>query len=546
MQGKIIKYKLSRGMLLFMAAFLLYSLTSPGNLPGDTEIRWSVARQMAGGAGISVEDTFKKTPQSALGIDGRRYSLWNLGQSLCLMPFAGIALALEKLTPIGPEISDLVGQFLASVIFFPLVGALGVWVFYRLAILLGYSERAAFWGAAVLGFATMHFHYSVATHEQSQVALLLLVAVVLIVKNLSKPRFIYAWLFCVVLGLCLLIRATALVMVLPMYMVVVAAEFWAAEAPNKLKVVGKWLLAGFCGTGGFIAETLWYNYIRFGNVFEMGYKRAFESQWVEYNLFASPPLPTLAAMLFSPGKSIFLYNPVLLLVPVIIYAFYRRHKVVTLAIAAAIVGNFVFYSFFTAWAGDYAWSIRYQAVILPFLVLPLVELFDPSTSLRAVSERSESNRRPLKSFGKTVIILIITVSSMIQLASVVYNFNLEFVQNPNRCIFPDNYVWQWSQSHLWKRVENIAKHIAGKRDFSSAKVINEEPVLLKYNRSEETVRFAYCVNFFPFKAKGMQPSTRLFYPLLCFWSILLVGFCVIVFKLIRFDTGERQKTAACL
>jgi len=110
-QAKIIKYKMSRGMLLFMASFLLYSLTSPGNLPGDTEIRWSVARQMVSGKGVSVEDTFKKTTQYALGIDGERYSLWNIGQSLCLLPFAGIALALEKLTPIGPEVSDLVGPW---------------------------------------------------------------------------------------------------------------------------------------------------------------------------------------------------------------------------------------------------------------------------------------------------------------------------------------------------------------------------------------------------------------------------------------------------
>lgn len=310
--------------------------------------------------------------------------------------------------------------------FFPVVGALGVWVFYRLAILLGYSERAAFWGAAVLGFATMHFHYSVVTHEQSQVVLLLLVAVVLIAKNLSKPRFIYAWLLCVMFGLCLLLRASMLVTVLPMCIVAAAAEVWTAEAPNRLKVVGKWLCAGFCGTAGFIAVTLWYNYIRFGNVFEIGYGQALESPWGQYSLFGSSPLPTLAAMLFSPGKSIFLYNPVLLLVPVAIYAFYSRHKVITLAITAAIIGNFVFYSFFTAWAGDYAWSIRYQVVILPFLILPLIELFN----------------RPLKVLAKIGIISIIVVSGVIQLASVVYNFNLEFVQNPNHCIFPDNYVWQ--------------------------------------------------------------------------------------------------------
>jgi hypothetical protein len=246
-------------------------------------------------------------------------------------------------------------------------------------------------------------------------------------------------------------------------------------------------------------------------------------------------------MLFSPGKSIFLYNPVLLLVPVAIYSFYRRHKVVALAMAAAIIGNFLFYSFFMSWAGDYAWSVRYQAEILPFLVLPLVGLFSPSTLSTKLKTGPLRAGRPLKTLGKTVIIFIIVVSCIIQLASVVYNFNLEFVQNPNHSIFPDSYVWQWSQSHLRNRFENIIKHIAGKRDFSSVEVADEEPTLLKYNYSEKVIRDAYSVNFFPFKARTMLPSTRMFYPLLCFWFILLVTFGAVLFKLIQFDTDERQK-----
>ena len=48
------------------------------------------------------------------------------------------------------------------------------------------------------------------------------------------------------------------------------------------------------------------------------------------------------------------------------------------AIASVLVivaTNFVFYSFCTTWAGDYAWGLRYQAAVLGFLVLPLVVLF---------------------------------------------------------------------------------------------------------------------------------------------------------------------------
>jgi hypothetical protein len=77
-RGQITKHKLTGGMLLFTASFLLYSLASPGNLPGDSEIRWSVARQMVRGRAICLEDNYY-TLSYAVAIDGRRYSHYGSG-----------------------------------------------------------------------------------------------------------------------------------------------------------------------------------------------------------------------------------------------------------------------------------------------------------------------------------------------------------------------------------------------------------------------------------------------------------------------------------
>ncbi len=68
------------------------------------------------------------------------------------------------------------------------------------------------------------------------------------------------------------------------------------------------------------------------------------------------------------------------------------------------------------------------------------------------------------------------------------------------------------------------------------KVVDEEPILLKYNHSEESVRRTYTVNFFPFKAESMLPSNskKLFYPLLSLWLILWAGFWVAAIKLAGF------------
>jgi hypothetical protein len=522
--GRITKNKLSAGLFLFTASFLLYSLASPGNLPGDTEIRWSIARQIVRGRGISIEDTCE-TRNYAVGTDGRRYSFYGIGQSIIMLPLAAVGLAMEKAGWINPRTADLSAQFMASVIFFPAIGATLVWLFYRLVLSLGYKKKSALFSSAVLAFATMNFHYSVSTQEQTQVALLLVLAFFLVARCQQRWNFACAWLFCAALGSCLIFRLASSVMVFPVYFVALMSDAFRSDKKNLSRVIVRWLFAGILGTGGFIAVCGWYNYARFGSVFEIGYPLGMATGLGGHKMFESPLIQTLAAMLFSPGKSIFLYNPVFLLFPFCIYSFYRKHKIVTVAASCAVIANFLLYGSYTAWAGDYAWSIRYQAVILPFFVLPLAEMFN----------------KPLKKRTKTAIISIIAVSCVIQAASVVYNFNLEFVQNPNHHLIPDDYVWDWSQSHLRKRFENIFRHISGKRDFSSVKVIDKEPLLLKYNRSEDAVRNAYHLNFFPFKAKSRQATGKLFYPLLCIWIVLLACFFTTVYKLFRFYIRENTK-----
>jgi hypothetical protein len=311
-------------------------------------------------------------------------------------------------------------------------------------------------------------------------------------------------------------------MVLLVYLIIAGAEVIAAEKKLKGAAAARWIAAGCIGTGTFVAVIAWYNYIRFGSILETGNRLATVTTLAGHGLFESAPLPTLAAMLFSPGKSIFLYNPVLILLPLGIYGFYRKNKILAIAMAAAIIANFTFNSFYTTWTGDYAWSLRLQVPVLPFLVLPLAELF--ASKLKAVT--------------KKLIILLVVISAVIQVASVVYNFNLEFVQNPNHCIIPNGWVWDWSQSHLLKRFDNIGRHILNKRDFSSVEVIEEEPAIFKVNHSEQAVRNSYYVNFFPFKAAAMMRSKQVFYMLLSIWLIVLVFFCVSVLKLIKVYLAE--------
>ncbi len=59
-------------------------------------------------------------------------------------------------------------------------------------------------------------------------------------------------------------------MVLPIYLVAVGGEIFESEKTLRARQVGKWLAAGVCGIGGLLVFVGWYNYVRFGSVFESG------------------------------------------------------------------------------------------------------------------------------------------------------------------------------------------------------------------------------------------------------------------------------------
>ena len=77
----------------------------------------------------------------------------------------------------GELSGDRVGEFLASLIFFPAVGALAVLLLH--AIVLDWTEnaRVARWTAVLLGAATMHWELTVNNSEESQVAVCVLAVV---------------------------------------------------------------------------------------------------------------------------------------------------------------------------------------------------------------------------------------------------------------------------------------------------------------------------------------------------------------------------------
>lgn len=107
-----------------------------------------------------------------------------------------------------------------------------------------------------------------------------------------------------------------------------------------------------------VLTLLLYNWIRFNSVFVFGYGD--ES-------FKTNPLIGLAGLLFSPGRSLFLYSPIFLVVIPGLWLFYKNQKSLTIVCATIILAYTLTISTWHSWEGGWTWGSRLLTPITPIL-----------------------------------------------------------------------------------------------------------------------------------------------------------------------------------
>jgi hypothetical protein len=118
-----------------------------------------------------------------------------------------------------------------------------------------------------------------------------------------------------------------------------------------------------------LAILLWLNELRFGSFFEFG-PNAYDRG------FSTPLWVGLYGYLFTPGRSVFLYSPPLILGILAFGRFFRQYRSEAFLFVGIVLTYLVIYSTFGYWAGGWSWGPRYLLPIVPFLTLPVAYWFD--------------------------------------------------------------------------------------------------------------------------------------------------------------------------
>lgn len=359
----------SIGWRLFAFLAGLYILTAAGYLvSGDEETMYRVTRNLAWGQGLAVgqeklvlsaPDGTELMPARPVEIEttsavpgraGALYSKYALGQSILALPLFTLGQLLDPLWPGWPQL----GPRLAVAMLNPLMLAATGWLLFHFVLRLGYSARLAVVITLAFGLSTMAWPYVNTFYPQPAKGFFVLLAAFSFERwRVERTRRWLGWLG-LALAAAVLMRVTALVLLPGLgVMLWLETRSWA----ERLGLA--WPVGAPLGLA--VGLSLFYNWLRFGSPFDSGY---YEVAWT------IPVILGLYGLLFSSGKSIFLYAPLLLLVVGTLPLFFKQHRSLAGLVSLWWVSYLALYAPYNFWTGGFNWGPRFLLPLIPVSLLP--------------------------------------------------------------------------------------------------------------------------------------------------------------------------------
>ncbi|HZR58333.1 MAG TPA: hypothetical protein VFA74_15780 [Terriglobales bacterium] len=362
------------------------------------------------------------------GRGGRLYDWYGIGQPLLMLPidiagtFVGKLPIFDRYDDTDPTPRNIVVTYSTNI----LVTLLTALVCFRFLRMLQFTVRQSVAGVLALLFCTTHLHYMQNMMENNYIMLLTLIGFTFQYEWLRTGNKRSLLIGSAALGLNLLTRlTTGLDLVASGIFLLLVMWFERASARTVWVRFLSYAKTAFpVYTFFFLIDRL-YQFYRFGTWFDT-YVHYFT---IEHRL-QDPTLPPnypfetpfhvgFLGPLFTPEKSIFLFDPLIILTILIVIFAWRRFspgiKAYVLAVSLLLLAYISFYARYTVWSGDFAWGDRYVSTAVEFVAFISVPLL-----LRY--------REQLGKFVWSVGIGLIAISAVIQVASLAFWLPLEIYQ----------------------------------------------------------------------------------------------------------------------
>jgi hypothetical protein len=412
---------------LGLAAFLTALLVQSGDLGSiDTVRRLQTTHSFWTSAPAVLPGEYPEF--GVMGRNGTIYAWYGMGQSLLMLPSDLVGTYLERrpwfagFADHDPGIRAILVSYSVNI---P-VCILTVLVCFRFLRLLEFTANQAVAGALALLFGTTFLLYTQNMLENNFILMLTLMGLCFQYEWLSTGSTRSLWIGSLALGANLLTRLTtamdiaaaALFVVLVLWLRGFRGRDFLARLRDYARVAGP-------SYGVFLLVDRIYQYYRFGSFFNTYVSIAAEQQrQLDPSLPPNFPWTTplwegFLGPLITPEKSIFLFDPLILLTLLLSFLVWKRFgseiKAYLVAGLWLLVIYILFYARYFVWSGDFAWGDRYITTpvqLLAMISIPLLLRY--RAHLRRVAWRLGLG--------------IAAASVVIQLASVIFWHPLEIHQ----------------------------------------------------------------------------------------------------------------------
>jgi hypothetical protein len=338
-------------LMLFLFFFSVYALTGQGSIQSaDGKIMFLLTQAMVENQSVSFSESV--TPEDK---PGPKFSKYGLGMSVLAIPFYLSGKALSFLLGIEASLST---QFAVSMIN-SLLTALSCLMIYRFATdRFDFSARTGLFLACGFGLSTIAWYYSEDFMSEPATTLFLLSAVYCVTgkdPTTRKRDMIWAGTFLALAVFCRL----AVLVVIPGFIIYQWMVWVETEKRNVNELVMD-LVRPALPVIAILVIIMIYNYARFADPLETGYEK-----------FSGRFLVGFFGILFSPGKSLFLFNPLTLFGCLSFGLCFRKQRKMAVLFGWLIVSHLLLFSFWHGWQGGMSWGPRMMLVVLPYLIFPI-------------------------------------------------------------------------------------------------------------------------------------------------------------------------------
>jgi len=350
--------------LIFSIFWAIFALTNSGFDTSEGSGHYYIAEHFIKTSQLGVPPGQNFIDTDYVAPSGWRYGAHEIGNTLFMLPTALFNVLLANLLAgrLSSDLIDRLQQFIIS--FQPSVySALTLMGFYGI-LKTGFKQRPGYSLLATAGLAFTSFFWAYTRNLYDGVLCTTLLVfsfwALLIYKRQRNTRWLIAIYVC--LGFATITRLS---MIFPTF----ATSFYIAwlQRRSPLQILRAAGIAALVMLP-FALWQSWYNWLRTG----IFYKSPVQMDAYAHNNGLDGNIwEGIAGLLVSPGKSLLIYVPLLVVSLLLVRKFYRDWPQEGLYWFALIVPWFLLHAKLRNWYGAWGWGPRHFVTVVPLLLLPL-------------------------------------------------------------------------------------------------------------------------------------------------------------------------------